>query len=249
AGSPNEFFFADLSAGVPGVDTLYVADDSPGTIQKYSLSGGSWVANGSVTATAVRGLTASVQGTTVTLFGATGGTGSTGGGSLYKFVDSTGYNVSISGIATTIATAGTNKAFRGVALAPSSGPPNQAIVPNCPASLNTVQGTATSTDVSASDPDGTVTSASITSAPVAGITLGSFTPAGASGGTATATLNVANTTALGTYNVNIQWTNNDSPTPQMATCTVVVNVNVPPDSVVISQVYGGGGNTGSTLKN
>ena len=34
AGSPNEFFFADLSAGVPGVDTLYVADDSPGTIQK-----------------------------------------------------------------------------------------------------------------------------------------------------------------------------------------------------------------------
>jgi len=128
-------------------------------------------------------------------------------------------------------------------------PPNQPITPSCPASLNVNTGTAGSTNVSATDPDGTVTSASITSAPVAGITLDSFTPAAVVGGTATATLNVANTTAVGTYNVTIRYSNNDSPTPQTASCTVVVNVNIPPDSVVISQVYGGGGNTGSTLKN
>ena len=127
-------------------------------------------------------------------------------------------------------------------------PPNQAIVPSCPASINTPQGTATSAGVSATDPDGTVTSASIISAPVAGITLNSFTPAAGSGGTATATLNVSNTTAIGTYNVTIRYSNNDA-TPQTADCTVVVNVNVPPDSVVISQIYGGGGNTGSTYKN
>jgi DNA/RNA endonuclease G (NUC1) len=127
--------------------------------------------------------------------------------------------------------------------------PNQPIAPSCPASLNVNHGSAGSTNVSATDPDGTVASASITSAPVAGITLDSFTPAGGVGGTATATLNVASTTAVGTYNVTIQYANNDSPTPQTASCTVVVNVNVPPDSVVISQVYGGGGNTGSTLKN
>lgn len=131
-------------------------------------------------------------------------------------------------------------------------PPNQPITPSCPASLSATQGTATSTGVSATDPDGTVTSASITSAPVAGITLDSFTAAGAVAGTASATLNVANTTAIGTYNVNIQWTNNDSPTPQTATCTVVVTIQPPPPppgSVVISQVYGGGGNAGATLKN
>jgi DNA/RNA endonuclease G (NUC1) len=86
---------------------------------------------------------------------------------------------------------------------------------------------------------------------VAGITLGSFSAAGAVGGTASATLNVANTTAVGTYNVTIQWANNDSPTPQTASCTVVVTVQplAPTNNVVISQVYGGGGNTGSTLKN
>src|ERR1051325_7922569 len=93
---------------------------------------------------------------------------------------------------------------------------NQPIAPNCPASLNTVQGTASSTGVSASDPDGTVTSATITSASVPGITLTGFTPAAGIGGTASATLNVSNATAAGTYNVVIQYANNDSPTPQTA---------------------------------
>jgi len=128
-------------------------------------------------------------------------------------------------------------------------PPNQSIAPSCPGSLTASSGSAGSAGVSATDPDGTVTSASITSAPVTGITLDSFSAAGGTGGTATATLNVANTTAVGTYNVTIQWVNNDSPTPQTATCTVIVTVTPPPGSVVISQVYGGGGNSGATLKN
>ncbi|HKE57062.1 MAG TPA: DNA/RNA non-specific endonuclease, partial [Pyrinomonadaceae bacterium] len=139
---------------------------------------------------------------------------------------------------------------------------NQAISTNCPSPLNTSQGNAASVGVSATDPDGTVTSATITSAAVAGITLDSFVPAAASGGTATATLNVADTTAQGNYSVTIQYANNDSPTPQTATCTIVVNVNpastptptptptpVAPGSVVISQVYAGGGNAGATIKN
>jgi endonuclease G len=130
--------------------------------------------------------------------------------------------------------------------------PNQPIATNCPNPPSTVQGTATSVGVSATDPDGTVTSASITSAFVAGITLDNFVPAAAGGGTATATLNVANTTAAGTYNVNILYSNNDSPTPQTASCTVTVNVQsppVPPGTVVISQIYGGGGNSGAVLQN
>jgi DNA/RNA endonuclease G (NUC1) len=148
-----------------------------------------------------------------------------------------------------------------LASAPTPGVVNQAIVPSCPASLSTTQGTATSTSVSASDPDGRVVSATITSAPVTGITLDSFTPAAGVGGTASATLNVSAATAQGNYNVVIQYANNDSPTPQTATCTVAVSVTPPPTptptptptpvpgSVVLSQVYGGGGNNGSTLKN
>jgi DNA/RNA endonuclease G (NUC1) len=129
---------------------------------------------------------------------------------------------------------------------------NQQISPNCPSPLVTPVGTATSEGVSATDPDGTITSATITSAPVAGITLDNFVPSSGNNTPATATLNVADTTAYGTYNVTIQYSNNDSPTPQTATCTVVVTVQPPPpppNNVVISQIYGGGGNTGATLTN
>jgi hypothetical protein len=135
-------------------------------------------------------------------------------------------------------------------------PTNRCVVPiitNCPGSLTTATGTAASANVSASDADGTVTSATITSPAVPGITLDGFTPAGGVGGTATATLNVANTTAPGSYNVAIQYANNDLPSPQTATCTVLVTVNPPPapfnSAIKISQVYGGGGNSGSTYTN
>ena len=52
SGSQYGFFFADLNAGVAGLDTLYVADDTStvgiGGILKYSLVCGSWPANGIV---------------------------------------------------------------------------------------------------------------------------------------------------------------------------------------------------------
>jgi len=133
-GSPYGFFFADLDAGVAGVDTLYVAEDtaSGGQIQKYALVAGTWTAKGSATAAAVRGLTGSVSGSTVTLYGSTGGSGATGGGALYKFVDSSGYNAVASGAAASLGTgAGANTAFRGLTLAPSSQTP-PADVPEAP---------------------------------------------------------------------------------------------------------------------
>ncbi|MFL6233522.1 MAG: ExeM/NucH family extracellular endonuclease, partial [Thermoanaerobaculia bacterium] len=112
-GSPNGFFFADLNAGVAGVDTVYVADDG-GTIQKYSLVAGSWTLNGSITAASARGLTATVSGSTVTLY-----VTYSAGSKLAKVVDTAGYNAAPSTTTVTdLATAGTNTAFRGVALAP-----------------------------------------------------------------------------------------------------------------------------------
>jgi len=98
-----------------------VADDGANQIQKWSLVGGTWVQTGGITATGVRGLTASVSGTAVTLYGTTGGSTSTGGGTIYTAVDATGYSVNATGTATNLVTLPTasNKAFRGIAFAPS----------------------------------------------------------------------------------------------------------------------------------
>jgi uncharacterized repeat protein (TIGR01451 family) len=117
---------------------------------------------------------------------------------------------------------------------------NAAVTPTCPPTLTTNFGTPTSTGVSATDPDGTVTSATITGITPSDpgtITLTGFTPAGGVGGTANATLNVSNTTPAGSYNVTIQWSNNDG-SPQTANCVVAVTVNPPPTIVFIHQVQG-----------
>ena len=120
SGSPYAFVLLDLDAGVAGVDTLYLVDDSAG-LEKFSLVGGTWSSNGTIgTATDVyRGLTASVNGSTVTLYAVRkGGGGATGGGELVSLVDGSGYNGALAGTPTLLATAAANTAFRGVALAP-----------------------------------------------------------------------------------------------------------------------------------
>jgi DNA/RNA endonuclease G (NUC1) len=113
----NGVFFADLSASVAGVDTVYLADDGTNTLAKYSLVSGSWTSNGTIAVSGARGLCGSVSGTSVSLFGTSGATGTT----LYKFVDNSGYNAALTGSVTNIATASTNTAFRGVSNAPSGG--------------------------------------------------------------------------------------------------------------------------------
>ncbi len=117
-GSPNQFYFADLNATIPGVDVLYIADESASTsgggVQKYSFDGTTWVANGAINpaVTPVKGLTGVVSGTTVTLY-VVGGAAK-----LYSLVDASGYNTTMTASFTEMATAPANTAFRGVALAP-----------------------------------------------------------------------------------------------------------------------------------
>jgi hypothetical protein len=133
------FFLADLDAAVPGVDTLYVADQSApgtattGTLRKFSLVGGNWVNNGdlvTVGARAYRGLTGTVANGVVTLY-ATSTAANFTAHQLVKISDGTGYNGSVlPGTPTTLATPGlllpngttatTNLIFRGVALAPDA---------------------------------------------------------------------------------------------------------------------------------
>lgn len=116
--SPNGFYFADLSAAVPGVDVVYVADDrgTGGGIQKWSLVSGSWVQNGTIAGTAssaVRGLNGSTSGTTVSL-------AATSSSKLFFITDNTGYNTApvLTALPASIAAASTNTAFRGMAFAP-----------------------------------------------------------------------------------------------------------------------------------
>jgi hypothetical protein len=114
------FFFADLDTSVPGLDTLYVADEGTG-LTKFSLVSGNWTNNGTVGLASdnYRGVTGFVSGTTVNLFATRkGGSGATGGGELLSLVDATGYNGAFVGAPTLLATAASNEAFRGVAYIP-----------------------------------------------------------------------------------------------------------------------------------
>ncbi len=122
---------------------------------------------------------------------------------------------------------------------------NAPVVPTCATPLTTTTGTATSEGVSATDADGTVTSATITGITPSDpgtITLTGFTPAGGVGGTANATLSVSAATPANTYSVTIQWANNDG-VPQTANCVVSVVVNAPPVVVFIHDVQGNGAAT------
>jgi hypothetical protein len=104
--SPYTFFMADLNAGVAGMDTLYVADDAAG-VTKYSLTGGTWVSNGTVVSKGT-GLAGVITGGNVQLFE------TSGGNKLVSILDTSGYNGTFSATANTIATAATNTAFRGL---------------------------------------------------------------------------------------------------------------------------------------
>jgi hypothetical protein len=122
--SPYQFVFADLSAAVPGVDTLYVADDrtvaNGGGLYKFSLVDSAWVLNG-VASNSLRGLTGSVSGTTVNLYATTSATSAN---SIVSLIDTGGYNAAFSSTTfTTVATAAANTGFRGIDFAPQAAGP------------------------------------------------------------------------------------------------------------------------------
>ncbi len=108
------FVALDLSSGVAGLDTIYLADDdaTTGGIQRWQLSGTTWTKEATFTdgATAIpaHGLTGLVTGGSVTLFA------TLADGRLVKVVDTGATTATV----TTLSTAGANTGFRGVAFAP-----------------------------------------------------------------------------------------------------------------------------------
>lgn len=113
------FVYLDANPAVAGVDTLYVADDSitSGGVWKYSLdTTGTWLARGTIQALNVglRGMAGLVSGTSVRLF-------TTSSGTMFTYWDADAVGSTLSGtstLLTSIATAATNTAFRGVVVVP-----------------------------------------------------------------------------------------------------------------------------------
>ncbi|HEX8823263.1 MAG TPA: hypothetical protein VF794_25260 [Archangium sp.] len=115
--SPYGFVFLDRNPAVDGDDTLYVADDAsatatpPGGIFKYVKdSTGKWTAAPLTSPGPARGVAVLVDGSTVHVVATTSETTN----KLITFVDDGTTTATV----TTVSTAATNTAFRGVALAP-----------------------------------------------------------------------------------------------------------------------------------
>ncbi|WP_342118541.1 ExeM/NucH family extracellular endonuclease [Pseudoduganella sp. OTU4001] len=118
------------------------------------------------------------------------------------------------------------------------GTPALPIVPACPASASLTFGAGGSIPLSASDADGIVNGATITSAAVPGLSLGALTAAGAIGGSASVSLVAAPNVAAGTYPVAVKFTNGQG---QNASCTVNVSVELAAGTVLpVYQVQGSG---------
>ena len=103
----------------------------------------------------------------------------------------------------------------------SNGPVVYPIVLNCPAGIQAEFGSGATAALSASDRDSIVNSAVIASGAVPGISISGFTPSGAVGGTASATLAIDPSLAAGNYPLTIRFANNDG---QDASCNVAVSV-------------------------
>jgi uncharacterized protein len=116
-----------------------------------------------------------------------------------------------------------------------SGSVNANVVASCPATIAATANAASTTTVSATDADNLVTSATITSAAVPGITLSSVVPSTAVNTPLQAGLSV--NAAVGTYSVTLQFTNDAAPT-QTASCTISVNVTAPAASARIRDIQG-----------
>lgn len=110
---------------------------------------------------------------------------------------------------------------------------NQPIVTTCPVGSTFAQGTGGSISLSATDADSVVNGVSLSGAP-AGITLGALNAAATDGGVATVELNVAGTVAVGSYPVQVGFTNDEL---QSASCTVNVSVD---GLTTIPQIQGSG---------
>ena len=254
-GSPYAFFFCTLNGGA-GPDTVYVADDGGTTgIQKYCLVSGSWTLLGTITAANVRGLTASVSGTTVTLYGSTSGaSASATGGTLYLVTDTAGYNAAPSTTtATTLATATANMAFRGVAFAPkysqAISPITATVTKNYGDSSYSVATTASSslTVTYASDNTSVATVNSSGIVTIIGAGIAHITANQAGNDSYAAAAQVSQTLTVNKIAPTFNLTSSSNPIGYQSSVTFTANTILPVDVTGTIQFTTNGGNLGSAV--
>jgi hypothetical protein len=130
-GTTAQAFYADLNPSIPGVDVIYLAENSDYALSKFSYDPGtsSWVSNGTVGTSAnnYRGLAGVVNGTSVTLYATRDilDNSASNAGTLVTLTDNSGYNGAFTGTPTVLKTASANTTFRGVAMAPQ--PPSVSV--------------------------------------------------------------------------------------------------------------------------
>lgn len=119
--SPYAFQFLDRSTAVPGVDSLYVADDSSaGGLLKFSFDGTTWTALGVFrpAGAAARGVTGRVE-----VDGSAGLVATTSTGQVVRVADTAAFDVPIAATGALLAAAPPNTAYRGIAFAPQGATP------------------------------------------------------------------------------------------------------------------------------
>ena len=116
--NPYSYYFLDRDAGVAGLDTLYIADQTTANgLSKYSFDGTNWTARGNV-AGVYTGLVAKTNGTSVDIYMTSK---ITSNNDLVKFTDSAAFNAPItSGTPTPLFSTGANKVLRGLAFTPTA---------------------------------------------------------------------------------------------------------------------------------
>lgn len=106
ADAVNGFIGLDLDPGVAGIDTIYLNSQVESRLRKYTFDGTNWIASGFISSSSGN-VTAQVVGNTVNVYITTNG-------ALQTIADTSGYGGTLAGTLTTLATAGTNTAFRGI---------------------------------------------------------------------------------------------------------------------------------------
>lgn len=115
---PYAYAFASLGGSSP--DTLYIADNGngtsstlSGTIDKFSLVSGNWTLTGTVALNQLSGLTVESTASGEELFATTPT-------NIYELTDTSGFDGTLAGTPTVIATAATGTAYRGIVILPTT---------------------------------------------------------------------------------------------------------------------------------
>jgi hypothetical protein len=245
---PYAYTLMTLGAG-PGPDTMYVADNTNNVVERFNLVSGVWTPAGTAAVSGVIGVTGLVSSGNVTLY-ATSTNASGNSGTLSTLVDSSGPGGTLTATASTIATASSGFAFRGVAFAPGTvlgtgggGGPTPTITPDegaLPAALGdptnaTLHFVVSDPSFTADQLTVTATSSDQSVAPNSGITVS---------GSSTDRVLTVTPAAVGDATISITAV---APDHSQSTTTISYGVSAAAPDPTTARYYSGAGNASTAI--